>query len=193
MTDTNIPKPQEKSVLLIFDLDLTLVSTVIKQKDENNPDTDDGRLIVSYRPYIDVLLGYVKDKYKLALWSAGSKSYVNLMAQKIADEYDVEWTFVNTGEDCLMVVRDNMLNYYKIVRLAASKYNFCMEKVILIEDNVNNVNINEGNSLLIEKYDPLRLNDDCLLKLKHYLESIENVHDVTTLDTKYIKNDQVVV
>lgn len=132
--------------LLIFDLDETLVSSSITPGKCDHV-TPDRSIYMTIRPGVIDFLNRVSTHFDLAVWSRGSKEYVEWVASKLFDR----WVFVWDGERCTrtmtMYNARIIKNLKKVWRLGYRR-----EKTLIFDDLWENSVMNYGNWVPVPEY-----------------------------------------
>jgi len=140
---------------------------------------------VTKRPFMDQFLRYVARFYRLALWSAGSTSYVWAVIEQVLPR-DVTFEFIFTRPQC--VVSEAIVNGIK--RCSNAKdltriFRYDAARTLLVDNNSLNAVFQLDNYVCVPDFDaqhPTPSTDDCLPELAEFLESIATEPDLTKID-----------
>lgn len=180
-----------KEILLIFDLDETLIhaSTTRLNRDA---DFHVGDFYIYKRPNVDCFLDKYFNKYQIAIWSSADDDYVKETIQRLIpnnSRLEFIWTRLNCS---VKVVKKPLLEgfegggyykeYQKIKPLRKVRQKGIGIKAMLIIDNSPyKVAENRDNALVIPSFEGDE-SDDELFKLFEFLERFEDVKDVRKLE-----------
>jgi TFIIF-interacting CTD phosphatase-like protein len=194
-------KTKGKQVVIVLDLDQTIVHTISDDKwfkihkmakESNNIDllnriyeikVDDEVLRGVIRDHTDEFLDYTFSNFIVGIWSAGVKSYVDAIVDRVFTDRHLH--FIYSREDCrnLHVNNDELLckplEYIFYHRPEANRYN-----TILIDDRSDITYFNRLNCISIPEFIPSATNkDNKLLKLIHHFKQhrVSSSYNVQTL------------
>jgi len=184
-----------KKINIIFDLDHTLVHTILYDfcNCKNNIDNSisgiiknkDYIAITFFRPFIFELLNYCFEYYNVSFWTSGSYTYcikiINLILSEIQYEntniilatydnkhiIDIKTDKLYTQTICKPFLYKPLELLWKDNKL---KNVFNINNTIIIDDNIFVYKYNIKNALLIEKYNYLNKNDSALFILLNILK-----------------------
>lgn len=173
---------QQVLPLLVLDLDETLVHT----REEPLDRSPDFRILdfhVYKRPHVDRFLKEMSSFYQLAVWSAASRSYVELTVARLMPPA-VEPVFVFSSERCTRRFDYDIGRHYQIKNLKKVKRKgFDLRRVLIVEDSPENVTRNYGNAVYVRAFEG-DLNDDELLKLSEYLALLSSEPDFRAVEKR---------
>ena len=181
--DKSVEKP-----LLILDLDETLIHGCEKPL-SFAPDFKADIFFVYKRPYLTEFLEQTSEFYDLAVWSAASKIYVEIIAETIFPG-GLSPKFVWSGNRCTRKYDFSYGDWYALKDLKkVKKKGFELERTLIIEDEARKVERNYGNAIYIEPFegDP---EDRELLYLENYLLSIKEEKNFRKLEKRGWRNRQ---
>ena len=137
--------------LLLFDLDETLIHSSEK-KLKQAEDFSFERFYVYKRPYLPWFLAGISKKYKIGIWSSADEFYVESIVQRILPT-DVKLEVMWGNSRCTFnpeAGTNNGIYEKRPEQLAVLKYK--KESIVLIDDNVHNTILHQGNSILIKPF-----------------------------------------
>ncbi len=173
--------------LLILDIDETLIHTEVVYDDEYSgeydfvfdTEEDDENFYVLMRPYLKEFLGFAFDNFDVAIWTAATRDYAELIFENIGIDIS-KFIFFYSRENCGMKMDYETGTSYGVKnlnklrkRVWARKYGRELERVLIIDDIAETAVNNYGNLIKIKPFEFDR-NDIELLKLSSYLEKIKN-------------------
>lgn len=184
-------KSSDKKLLLIFDLDETLIHAT---KNILKPEIDFkiGEFNIYKRPDVDEFLDKCFQNYKVAIWSSADDEYVKETVKQLIPEYhklEFIWTRLNCS---VKVVKKPILEgfdyggFYKehqwIKPLRRIKQKGIGLKAMLIIDNSPyKVVESKENALIIKSFEGEE-SDNELNKLYDFFANYEDVKDVRKVD-----------
>jgi RNA polymerase II subunit A small phosphatase-like protein len=178
--------------LLILDLDETLIHA--RETPLARP--EDFRVFgyaVYMRPYLERFLTECAARFRLAVWSSASDDYVAEVARRIFPPA-VTPAFVWGRSRCTFSVdsrrvqEDGFLdpgshyNYVKKLHKLKRK-GYRLERVLIVDDTPAKCVHNHGNAIYVTEYEGSE-QDDELLYLGRYLETLADVANVRTLEKR---------
>ncbi len=181
----------DKKLLLIFDLDETLIHAS-KTKLNREADFKIGEYHIYKRPKVDEFLERCFQDFRVAIWSSAADDYVKETVKELITSYD-QLEFIWTRLNCsVKVVKKPLLEgfdyggFYKehqwIKPLRRIKQKGIGQKLMLIVDNSPfKVVESKENALIIKSFvgDP---SDDELNKLFKFLQNFKTIADVRKVD-----------
>lgn len=175
-------------MLYIFDLDETLIhsirvegsyDSVVEQVKNANLEyfilelSEDTYYIVTIRPYTREFIQFISEMYDIAIWSAGTYSYVHYIAEQLFANVDVK--VILTRDDC---EPNGTKNLSKIVDIYNNRYpEIKLSDIILMDDKMNVTEYDALNHFLILPFDEIDY-DTLLLDLMKIISS--TVYCITT-------------
>ncbi|MEM9674000.1 MAG: HAD family hydrolase [Bacteroidota bacterium] len=182
-----------KRILVVLDLDETLIHSIHSPIDDQW-DFEIYHYKVYKRPYLDEFLERIKRNFRVAIWSSASDDYVKKIVEEIfPQDYPLE--FVWGRSRCTRRLDHQQMeitgyhdpyhhSFYvkrpsKLKRSRKEK----LEKVIIVDDTPNKAIFNYGNAIYPTEFtgDP---NDDELLWLIQYLDTLKEVDNVRTIEKR---------
>lgn len=177
---------------LILDIDGTLISD---SSTENN---------IIIRPYLKYFLQYAFDKFKtVSIWTAASKDwadtiYNNILKPNMPNNKD--FTFIWDRKKCTQKSHKRAImegDFYahpiivKELKKVWKHFGFMnKDNTLILDDTPNTYTDNYGNVIPISTYIDNE-NDDHLLKLTTYLDSLLPIESIRTIEKRgwYQKNE----
>ena len=170
-----------KKILVIFDLDETLVHTT-KESLARKEDFMIGEYYGYKRPFLNFLLMNISPYFSLAIWSSGTELYVNSVIDKITPD-TIKFEFIWSRGKCTQRFDPDNNDYFYAKKLEkVEKLGFSKDRLLIIEDLHRNISLNYGNALLVK---PFRGIDDNELELLcSYLIPINDMQNVRAIDKR---------
>lgn len=184
-----------KKPLLILDLDETLIhSTYLR--DNTNQIYDfiiDEEYYVKKRPYVDDFLVEMANHFELAVWTAATRDYGEIIVKELFHKNNLELKFFHSRERCVeRSYIKSMYDYYPqryyIKDLKKIKKHFDLDKVLMIDDLHVSLERNYGNLVKIKPFQG-DLEDNQLLLLKEYLISIKEEENLRKIEKRNWHNN----
>ena len=156
-----------KNTNIILDIDNTLVHAVHKCLQAktivkgNYEQYVDDNFVIYYRPNLQKFLNYVFKYYNVAIWSAGSKEYVEYITEKVITDYDKnrKLDFVFSWEECkdsMNIYNDTCFKNLKYIwnndSLPVFRY-YNTHNTILIDDLFHTFITQQKNTIWAEYFD----------------------------------------
>jgi TFIIF-interacting CTD phosphatase-like protein len=168
---------------IILDLDETCVSAIEMEKFDQvknvskykyfvlNDEQGKPEFVVFLRPHLKEFLKFLQQNYNVSFWSAGEKTYVLDIVQKIVPDQEkikmILWR--DSCENC-----EQESNGMKNLEWVKEKRNNSKDKFILIDDLEENVD--QENAIKIKPFDVLKNTDAHqdteLMRVQHVLKSL---------------------
>lgn len=167
--------------LLILDLDETLIHTSEKEL-EIPYDFEFNGFFVYKRPFLNEFLESVKSDYSIAVWSSGTKSYVDklLMGMGLKEE---ALEFVWSRSRCTRRFDPDLQEFFFLKDLKKVKSKgYSLDRVLILEDEPRKVQRHYGNAIYVRSY--FGTADSELLVLKRYLHKIRNATSIRELEKR---------
>lgn len=170
---------EEDKLLLILDIDETLIHATSKEI----PHLDFNFKVFNYfvykRPYLDDFLKFAFENFKVAFWSSASDDYVEIVVNTlIENKFSPEFIW---GQKRCTPIRKELIDdygYYQSDGFAHYLYTkqlkkirkkgFRLERVIIIDDTPSKVSNSYGNAIYINEFNG-QTEDIELKKLIKYL------------------------
>lgn len=166
--------------LVIFDLDETLIHARMAQL--NRPaELNIENLHVYIRPYAADLIELAAQRFSVAIWSAGSPRYVEVISQFLL-ETRVAPLFVWDRERCSK--KSSFFSFGEIFTKDLSlveEFGFDLASVLIIEDDPVKIADFKDNAIIVRQYLG-EAEDDELERLSSYFDAIDTVSDIRELD-----------
>jgi len=184
-------KYNTKKLLLIFDLDETLIHASQKKLDKD-ADFKIGKYYVYKRPFVDEFLQKCFDQYRIAIWSSADDEYVKeVVAQLVPTKIKLEfiWTRLNCS---IKIVRKPLLDEFdyggvykehqwiKPLRRIKQK-GIGIKSMLIIDNSPYKVVESRENALIIKSFEGNE-KDEELKKLFLFLKKFNEVQDVRKVD-----------
>lgn len=168
--------------LLILDLDETLIYGTEEKLDRDADFIIQG-IYVYKRPYLDDFLKEMNQYYELAIWSSGSKEYVETIVDRIIPE-GIVLRFVWSRERCTLK-RDIELDQYFFLKnlKKVKKLGFELEKILIVDNTPSKVSLNYGNAIYPLDYEGDE-SDQELLYLSQYLKRLKDVENFRKIEKR---------
>jgi RNA polymerase II subunit A small phosphatase-like protein len=196
MLNDKITRTQKSSILVILDLDETLVYAT-KNKLEIQHDFMLEDYFVYKRPYFNEFISYIENNFTFAVWSSATDDYVLEMCEKLelSSKALFCWGRSKTtlkvpskfDEDGDLII-DAGNHYFFIKRLVKlKKRGFSLEQILIIDDTPHKSKENYGNAIYPTEFlgNP---QDNELLLLIDYLDKLKFVENVRIIEKRNWKN-----
>ena len=168
--------------LLIFDLDETLIHTSLSQLDRPAYFMFETYHVYQ-RPFAEEMIRVLGEHFDMAVWSAGSEDYVNVIVARIFPALE-NLKFVWSRSRCRMQMDPETMEEVAVKNLRKVKQpGHPLEKILIVEDTMANVSRNYGNAIYVKPFDGSEVDDE-LRRLCKYLMSIKDVPDVRKIDKR---------
>jgi len=169
--------------LIILDLDHTILHSINSNVyNKFNYDyiyngTLTSEFIIIHRPFLQDFFRYLFRYFYVGVWSAGTKSYVQIIVDDIFKNYKDQLKFVLHYDHCMFMNEldknwkdlDLIWNYYK---------NFNKSNTILLDDTDQVIKY-VNNWIRIPKFDIFKTKDDkILLYIMQYLDTIKSKNNI---------------
>lgn len=185
----------KKDRLLILDMDETLLHTECFRDNDYIPEgsynfkfplgaeDDETWYFTIKRPFIDELMKYAFDNFKVAIWTAGGSDYASTVIEKCGIDVN-KLEFFWTRERCTMKFDYMSQSNYGEKNLGKVKnLGWDLDRVLIVDDVRMTANNNYGNLIKISSY--LNSSKDTeLLKLISYLETIKDEPNYRTIEKR---------
>jgi len=171
-------------ILVIFDLDETLIHSTSRKPLIHVPDFIVGNYYTFKRPGLDDFLKTVCESFRTAVWSAGSPDYVDEIVKNIFPGGKESLEFVWAFDRCVRVFDPETMDPDFIKPLnKVKKKGYDIEKMLIVEDKISNCRRNYGNAIFVPRFEGQQ-NDKCLKHLVRYLMEFRGVESVRHIDKK---------
>lgn len=170
--------------LLILDIDETLIHAADYTLDRPCAFRVAG-YHVYVRPYIDVFLKRISRYYDIACWSSATPDYVEAILAEVLPDI-VKPVFVWDRRRCTRRYDHTLWEHYFLKDLKkVRRKGFDLNRVLILEDDPKKVWRNYGNAVYVKPYLGEEADDDELLILSRYLESIHEVENFRRLEKRF--------
>ena len=187
-----------KRMLLILDLDETLIHSSEEKIKGVNPDFCVGHFFVYKRPHLDDFLKFCNKHFKLAVWSSATDNYVKEIVKNIFPT-DIKLEFIWGRDRCTFkkpllmcdsrhIQLSDHYDYTKQIK-KVKRRGYDLNKVLIIEDTPSKVANCFGNAIYIEEF--LGEPDDDLKLLSGYLKWIKDVENVRKIEKRFWKKSEL--
>jgi TFIIF-interacting CTD phosphatase-like protein len=169
--------------LLILDIDETLLHSretpLARQSDLRA-----GEYHVYLRPHAQLFLASVSEYYDLAVWSSATKGYLKTVVDALMVDQKAPLLFVWDRSRCTrrMDFVEQETFFLKDLKKAHRK-GFNLNRVLILEDEPRKVQRHYGNAVYVKPYEG-EIDDDELLILAQYLQSICHIEDFRSLEKR---------
>jgi RNA polymerase II subunit A small phosphatase-like protein len=184
-------KKPEKELLLIFDLDETLVHAT-KSQLNRLPDFEVGEYKIYKRPDFDTFINQCNEKYKIAVWSSADDKYVKETVKKLFPNH-IKLEFVWTRLNCsIKIVRKPLIEgiedgitykehqWIKPLNRIKRK-GIGIKRMLIIDNSPYKVVESKENALIIPSFEGEE-KDSELLRLYDFLANYDDIKDVRKVD-----------
>lgn len=176
--------------LLILDLDETLIYSVHK-KDYKNDGYDliiDNEYFTKKRPFVDEFIEEIKEYFKLAVWTAATEDYAEIIVKNLFTEKNIQLEFLYSRNKCIPKEKSrSMYEYfperYYIKDLSKIKKNYNLERVLMVDDLPIGLQRQYGNLVRINPFNGSP-NDNELILLKDYLITLKDELNFRTIEKR---------
>jgi TFIIF-interacting CTD phosphatase-like protein len=176
------PLPQDNRILLILDLDETLLHASDRRLDQE-PDCVVGPYFVYVRPHLAEFLMHCRERFQIAVWSSSSADYAAAVVRAMFP-VEVEPFFIWSRERCIQRFDGERHQMYFVKDLKkVRRRGFDLDRVLIVEDTPKKVERNYGNAIYVQPYfgDP---DDSELTFLARYLESLASLPNVRSIEKR---------
>jgi len=178
---------EKEMTTLVFDLDETLVHTTEKGPGRDRrfgrpPDYDLGDLVGWLRPGMAELLPYVFKRYRVVVWTAGTREYANEIVPIIFGQHTNQLAAVLAAEDCGQRLENHGWHLYaKTPYKPLCGQGLDMARTLIIDDRAETASDNIENLILMPVFNE---DDDYLLRLVQFLNRhrFDRLGDVRSVD-----------
>ena len=171
-------------LLLILDIDETLVFGTECPLPNREPDFRAGPYAIYRRPHLDAFLNAIGQNFDLAVWSSASASYVREIVSALFPDL-TRLRFVWSCERCTQKYDPEFQETYYAKNLdKVRKLGFPLERILIVDDSPEKVSQHYGNHIRVLPFtgDP---NDRELQQLLPYLISIRDVENVRKIEKRH--------
>jgi len=176
--------------LLILDLDETLIYSIHKNNyaDEYYDFHIDNEYFTTKRPHVDTFISFVNQYYKLAVWTAATDDYAQVIVNELFSKNDIALEFVYSREKCIAKEKPrSMYEYfperYYIKDLSKIKKDYKLERVLMVDDLPIGLQRQYGNLVKITPFTGDN-NDNELNNLKDYLFLLKDELNFRTVEKR---------
>ena len=154
--------PQKSNILLVLDLDETLVYATQTLIDGLKADFTFDNYFVYKRPYLEHFLSEAAKHFPLAIWSSAGDDYVNQIIDTIKP-IQIEFKLVWGRTKCSVKKNINFDTYYFEKRLdKLKKKGYSLEQILIVDDTAEKASSNYGNAIYIKEYLGDQFDDETL-------------------------------
>lgn len=178
-------------ILLVFDLDETLVYATDKELD-TSPDFELPLYKIYKRPGLDGLMSMVFANFRVGFWSSASNNYVKNVVKNLIDSSFTP-AFVWGRSRCTFELdktknrpRNSNYNYIKKLSKVAKLFQFPQNQILIMDDSPHKSKYNTENAVLIEEWKG-NMDDRELFYLENFLQSVigfDNIEQIQLNDWK---------
>jgi len=181
---------QENKILLVLDLDETLIHASTEPIDKVSIDFRFDEYSIYKRPYLIEFLHSVQNDFKIGVWSSAGDEYVaNMVANIFPENYKLEFVW---GRSKCTIKRDMSLDKFyfskSLKKLKTKGYG--LDRILIVDDSPEKANENYGNAIYIKEFkgEP----DDELRKLSLYLQRLKGIQNVRSIEKRgwHSKNEE---
>ena len=169
--------------LLILDIDETLLHS----REEPLAHECDLRVYDYYvylRPHVRLFLQSVSEQYDLACWSSATRNYLASVISELMAGLAAKPLFVWDRRRCTERFDFVEQEHYFLKDLKkVRRRGFDLDRVLILEDEPRKVNRHFGNAIYVKPFEGC-LDDDELLKLAQYLQSISSITNFRRLEKR---------
>jgi len=173
---------QEDKILLILDLDETLIHASETKLASVEHDFVYADYFVYKRPGLDEFLNSVKDDFRIAVWSSASDDYVTSIVSHIFQD-SIKLEFIWGRSKCTFK-RDLELDTYFFAKplKKLKRKGYDLERILIIDDTAEKVKDNFGNAIYIKEFTGTPDND--LTKLSIYLHKLKSSSNIRGVEKR---------
>lgn len=173
---------QDSRILLILDLDETLISAT-EEPQERGHEFTVGPYAIARRPYLAEFLSVCSACFRLAIWSTATDEYVRAVVARIMPP-DIEPAFVWGRSRCVRCYDSDLFEdeYVKDLK-KVRRLGYRLERMLIVDDTPRKVRRHYGNAIYVPPFvgDP---QDETLPRLASYLITLRHVADVRCLEKR---------
>lgn len=173
---------QENKILLVLDLDETLIYSSEKELGSIKHDFVCGEFFVYKRPGLDEFIQSVKEDFIVAIWSSASDKYVAEIVSKIFPA-NMKLEFIWARDKCT-IKRDYELDCYFFTKplKKLKRKGYDLNRILIVDDTPEKGRDNFGNIIYISEFKGVPDNE--LRKLSTYLQKIKTVENVRAIEKR---------
>ena len=178
--------------LLILDVDKTLIYAT-KQPLNRTADFTVFDYHVYRRPHLDTFIERVSKWFDIAIWSSAGNHYVQSIIRNLNLTTDLQFVWSRNEATAKRQLNDFYetgadTEYYYVKRLKKVKRKgYQLERILIVDDSPHKSQLNYGNAIYPKPYLGA-LEDDELLKLLVYLNSIKDEPNFRTIEKRNWRN-----
>jgi len=182
----NVPKQRK---LLVLDLDETLVYATDRRL--STPEAFKvGPYNAYLRPHLRPFLEFCAARFDVAVWTASSADYADAVATQLFGSRD-RLKFLWSRARCTIRYDPDTQETYWVKDLKKiRRIGYTLEQVIVIDDTAKKHERNYGNLVRVRPFEG-QLDDDELLHLVRYLETLADVDDVRVVEKRGWRHVQI--
>ncbi|MBZ0186002.1 MAG: HAD family hydrolase, partial [Candidatus Obscuribacterales bacterium] len=142
---------RRKPILIVFDLDETLIHSRIEPLDRA-PDYQIDPLMVYLRPFARELISMAASRFDIAIWSAGSPAYVDRIVEFLIPK-EANPVFVWNREDCL-----RKFEYFPFQVIFSKdltkteEFGYDLSTTLIIEDDPFKIQDFKDNAIIVSQF-----------------------------------------
>ena len=169
--------------LLVLDVDETLLHGA-EMPLGRECDLRVGVFFIYMRPHVELFLTSVAEHYDLAVWSSATRGYLKEVVKALMVGQKAPLLFVWDRTSCTRRLDPVKLDHFFLKDLKKVKSKgFDLTRVLILEDEPRKVQKHYGNAVYVQPFEG-GLDDDELLKLALYLQSIADTADFRALEKR---------
>ncbi|MBX2841248.1 MAG: HAD family hydrolase [Flammeovirgaceae bacterium] len=180
--------------LVILDIDETLIHAT-KNPPYENWDFELFDFKVFIRPFLAEFLIFLKDHFKIGVWSSASDDYVEAISN-IIFPLDYPLQFIWGRQKCTYKLDYNKVddsgyldyyehyNYVKQLSKVKKQFKIPLETILIIDDSPHKCIQNYGNAIYPNPFEGDE-EDDELLRLQKYLLKLKDVDNVREIEKRF--------
>lgn len=190
-------KENEKKMLLILDLDETLIHSSEEKIKGVEPDFCVDHFFVYKRPYLEDFLRFCDKHFKLAVWSSATDDYVKEIVMNIfPSEIKLEFIWGRSRctfkkqtamDESAYINHSDHYDYTKQIK-KVKRRGYDLSKVLIIDDTPSKVANCFGNAIYIDEFSGVP--DSDLKLLADYLKRIKDVENVRKIEKRFWKKSE---
>lgn len=184
-----------KKILLILDLDETLIHATSQPKDDQwNFSLEKYKVYV--RPGLDKLLTGIKKYFNIAVWSSASDDYVEAIVDKIfPEDYDLKFVWARSkctqrflSKNLEDVGYSDHRHYSKELKKVKKSGYGTLERMLIVDDTPEKSRSNYGNAIYLHEFKGEQDDNELGLLLK-YLISLKDVDNVRKIEKRFWRHE----
>jgi len=174
--------------LLVLDLDETLLYATSERLSTSEA-FEVGPYYVYVRPHLRPFVEFCAARFDIAVWTASSADYANTVAMQLFGSLD-RLKFLWSRTRCtIRYDRETHEQYWVKDLKKIRRIGYALEQVIVVDDTPEKHERNYGNLIRVRPFEG-ELDDDELLFLAGYLETLADVDDVRVVEKRGWRHTQ---